>query len=75
MSRGELGIRSLIIICTDSTLAAAVGTDYKGMVLVALYAIAIPLSFVSTLLAMAIYVLVAAIWFIPDRRIEKITPF
>ena len=58
----------------DSTLAAAFGNDYKGMVSVALYAIAIPLSFVSTLLAMAIYVLVAAIWFIPDRRIESITP-
>lgn len=57
----------------DSTLATAVGNDYKGMVSVALYAIAIPLSFVSTLLAMAIYVLVAAIWFIPDRRIERIT--
>lgn len=57
----------------DSTLAAAFGKDYKGMVSIALYAIAIPLSFVSTLLAMAIYVLVAAIWFIPDRRIESIS--
>ena len=58
----------------DSTLGAAFGKDYKGMVSVALYAIAIPLSFVSTLLAMSIYVLVAAIWFIPDSRIESITP-
>ena len=57
----------------DSTLAAAFGKDYKGMVSIALYAIAIPLSFVSTLLATAIYVLVAAIWFIPDRRIESIS--
>ena len=57
----------------DSPLAAAFGHDYKGIVSVVLYAIAIPLSFVSTWLAMAIYVLVAAIWVIPDRRIEEIT--
>lgn len=55
----------------DSQLAAAIGKDYKGMVSVALYAVAIPLSFVSTWLGMAIYVGVAAMWFIPDRRIEK----
>jgi hypothetical protein len=36
----------------------------------ALYTIAIPLSFVSATLASALYVVVAIIWFIPDRRIE-----
>ena len=56
----------------DSSLAAAFGRDYKTIVSVVLYAIAIPLSFVSTWLAMAIYVLVAALWIIPDRRIEKL---
>lgn len=56
----------------DSPLAAAFGHDYKGIVSVVLYAIAIPLSFLSTWLAMAIYILVAALWVIPDRRIEKL---
>lgn len=56
----------------NSALAAAFGHDYKGIVSVVLYAIAIPLSFLSTWLAMAIYVLVAALWVIPDRRIEKL---
>lgn len=55
----------------DSDLAHALGKDYKGLVSMVLYGIAIPLSFVVTWLAIAIYVLVAAIWFIPDRRIEK----
>ena len=58
----------------DSQLATAFGKDYKGMVSVALYAVAIPLSFVSTWLGMSIYVAVAALWFIPDRRIEKTSP-
>ena len=58
----------------DSTLATAFGNDYKGLVSVALYAVAIPLAFVTTWIAIAIYVLVAAIWFIPDRRIENLTP-
>ncbi len=58
----------------DSQLATAFGKDYKGMVSVVLYAVAIPLSFVSTWLGMSIYVAVAALWFIPDRRIEKTSP-
>ncbi|MEQ1592873.1 MAG: TMEM175 family protein [Thiobacillaceae bacterium] len=55
----------------DSALAIALGRDYKGIASVVLYAIAIPLSFADTRFAIAIYVLVAAMWFIPDRRIEK----
>lgn len=55
----------------DSTLAIALGRDYKGLVSIVLYAIAIPLSFVDARIAITIYVLIAAIWFIPDRRIEK----
>lgn len=55
----------------DSELANALGKDFKGLVSLALYAVAIPLSFVATWLAIAVYVLVAALWFIPDRRIEK----
>lgn len=56
---------------TDSTLAAAVGRDFKGKASLVLYALAIPLSFVNSWIACALYVLVAAMWLIPDRRIEK----
>jgi uncharacterized membrane protein len=55
----------------DSTLAKAVGRDAKGWLSIALYAVAIPLSFYKTWLAFLVYVLVAAIWLVPDRRIEK----
>jgi uncharacterized membrane protein len=54
-----------------SRLAAAVGRDTKGKLSAALYAIAIPLAFVRSWLAMAIYVLVALLWLVPDRRIES----
>jgi uncharacterized membrane protein len=54
----------------QSTLARAVGRDVKGLVSVALYAAAIPLAFFSTWIAGAIYVAVAAMWLVPDRRIE-----
>jgi uncharacterized membrane protein len=56
----------------DSTLAAAMGKDFAGKLSPILYASAIPLAFVHVWIANAIYVLVAAIWFIPDRRIEKV---
>jgi TMEM175 potassium channel family protein len=55
----------------DSPLAAAVGRDFKGKVSVAIWAVAIPISFLMSPLACALYVLVAVIWFIPDRRIER----
>jgi len=57
-----------------SELAEAVGKDSKGLISIALYAVAIPLSFVTPGLAMMLYILVAAMWFIPDRRIEKHPP-
>jgi uncharacterized membrane protein len=56
----------------DSTLSRAFGKDYKGKISVALYIAAILLSFVDTRLSLAIYVFVALLWFIPDRRIEKV---
>ena len=54
-----------------STLAVALGKDYKGIISVVAYALAIPLAFVNAWLSVALYVSVAAMWFIPDRRIEK----
>ena len=53
-----------------SPLAAAVGRDLKGKLSAALYAIAIPLAFAGHFLSQGIYVLVALLWLIPDRRIE-----
>jgi len=55
----------------DSTLAVALGRDIKGKISPILYAAAIALSFVSPLLAGIIYVSVAVMWLIPDRRIER----
>jgi uncharacterized membrane protein len=54
----------------DSRLAAAVGKDRKGKISAVLWAAAIPLAFVREWLADAIYVAVALIWLVPDRRIE-----
>lgn len=55
----------------DSALAKAVGRDFKGKASVVIYAAAIPLSFINSWIAWAAYVLVAIMWLIPDRRIEK----
>jgi uncharacterized membrane protein len=55
----------------DSTLATAIGRDFKGKASLVIYALAILLAFVSPLLACAVYVAVAVLWLIPDRRIEK----
>ena len=52
------------------TRSKAVGKDFKGKVSVVFYAVAIPLSFVNSWLACALYVRVAVMWLIPDRRIE-----
>jgi len=55
----------------DSRLARAIGRDRKGQVSVLLYAAAIGLSYVNSLIANAIYVGVALWWLVPDRRIES----
>jgi uncharacterized membrane protein len=56
----------------DSALATAIGRDLKGKISPVFYIMAIPLSFVSAWLAYALYVVVAVMWLVPDRRIEKI---
>lgn len=55
----------------DSRLGAAVGRDLKGKVSPLLYLAAIPLAFVSPWIALAVYVFVALMWLVPDRRIES----
>ncbi len=55
----------------DSTLAAALGSDFKGKISIVIYVTAIPLAFLDPWLACALYVLVAAMWLTPDPRIEE----
>jgi uncharacterized membrane protein len=55
----------------DSELAQAIGKDKKGIISIILYIIGIACSFINSWIGFSIYVIVAAIWFIPDRRIEK----
>ena len=56
----------------ESLLASAIGPDWKGKLSPVLYLAAIPLAFASSWIADAVYVFVALIWFIPDRRIERV---
>jgi uncharacterized membrane protein len=55
----------------DSLVGRAIGSDLKGNASMALYACGIGLAFLSPYVAYAVYVLVAIIWFIPDRRFER----
>jgi uncharacterized membrane protein len=55
----------------DSLLAAAIGPDWKGKLSPVLYLSAIPLSFVHPWIGNGLYVLVALMWLVPDRRIER----
>ena len=57
---------------SDSLVARAIGRDTKGMASTLLYLAAIPLAFVRPPIAQGIFILVAILWLIPDRRIEKI---
>jgi uncharacterized membrane protein len=56
----------------QSLLKKAVKGDWKGKLSLVLYIIAIGLAFRLELLALAIYILVALIWLVPDRRIERV---
>lgn len=55
----------------DSLLAKAIGRDLKGKMSPVLYAVAIPLAFVARWISVALYVVVALMWLIPDRRVES----
>jgi uncharacterized membrane protein len=56
----------------DSALGRALGRDFKGKSSLALYATAVVMAFVNTWIAEFLYVFVAAMWLIPDRRIERV---
>jgi uncharacterized membrane protein len=55
----------------DSALARAVGRDLKGRISAVLYSVGIVLAFVNTWVSDSVYVLVAMMWLVPDRRIER----
>jgi len=55
----------------QSSLAVALGKDWKGKISVVIYAIGIGICYINEWMALSIYTLVTAMWFIPDRRIEK----
>ena len=56
----------------DSLLKKAVGSDWKGKVSPLIYVIAIPTAFWSQWISQCLYVLVALVWLVPDRRIERV---
>jgi uncharacterized membrane protein len=55
---------------SDSRLSAAVGSDTKGKISILMYLAAIPLAFVNQWISDGLYVAVALLWLVPDRRIE-----
>jgi uncharacterized membrane protein len=57
---------------TNGVLATAIGADWKGWLSLGAYLAAVPLAFVSPWIAIALYVAVAIVWLIPDRRIEAV---
>src|SRR5208282_2070146 len=63
-----------IIACNGphSKLARAVGGDRKSKLSLLAYVLAIPLAFVHSWIALVLYVAIAMLWFVPDRRIESI---
>lgn len=56
---------------SESVLASAVGRDVKGVASAAVYAVAIPLSLLNAWIGFALYVVVALVWLIPDRRVAR----
>jgi uncharacterized membrane protein len=63
--------RTIVSIHRDGTLVRAIGSDWKGKLSAAGYASAIGLAFVEPFVAIAIYVAIAILWIVPDRRIER----
>ena len=73
------GLAYFILTCTliahhgrDSALAIAIKSGVKEKLSIVIYAVSIPLAFVHPWIACALYTSVAAMWLVPDRRIEKV---
>jgi uncharacterized membrane protein len=67
-----LTIQILELHGKDSDIAKAIGSDFKGKLSIAIYAAGIALAFFNPWISVALYFAVAMMWFIPDRRIEKV---
>ena len=66
-------VRALIALHgSESVIAVAVGSDFKGKISIVIYVAAVLLAFVKPWIACGLYVGVAILWLIPDQRIEKI---
>lgn len=57
-----------------SLLAKAIGNDFKGKISLVIYTMAVVIAFFGPFVSCALYALVALIWLVPDRRIEKVIP-
>ena len=70
---GYILLERAIIACngSNSRLAGAVGSDRKSKLSLVAYLVALPLAFISPWIAIVLYVAVALMWFVPDRRIES----
>jgi uncharacterized membrane protein len=55
----------------ESVIARALGSDFKGRISIVIYAVAMPLAFLQPYLSLGLFVAVAIMWLIPDRRIER----
>ena len=65
---------TIVAVCgRQSAMASALGADWKGKVSLLCYAAAIGSSFVTLWVPNVLYFIVAAMWIIPDRRLEKMT--
>jgi uncharacterized membrane protein len=64
----------LAVHSADSRLALALGRDWKGKLSVVAYAVGVAVAFVAPWVALGIYVAVAVVWLVPDRRNERVTP-
>ena len=56
---------------SESVLKKAIGSDWKGKLSPIVYASAIPMAFVSRWVSLGLYVFVALVWLVPDKRIEN----
>jgi uncharacterized membrane protein len=72
-SVGYILLEKTIVACNgpNSALARAVGSDWKSVLSLVVFAVAIGLAFVRPWLAIVLYVAIALMWFVPDRRIER----
>ncbi len=72
LSYSSLRTQIIALNGRESRLAVATGSDLKGRLSIVLYVSAIPLAFVWPWVAILIYVTVAAMWLVPDKRIEAL---